>query len=298
MITRGTDRTAILRRRLMLPVVERLRIGIVHAPTDRGMPPQDVARAVEDRGFHSLFIPEHTHIPVSARSPWPGDGTMPASAPRQHDLMVALTAAALATTRLRVGSAVCLLPQHDTISAAKAFASIDTLSGGRLAVGVGIGWNVEELRNHGVEPATRHAKLDEQIPAMRALWTMAEAAYDGRFVSFEPSWSWPKPEQPRLPVLIGARLSPRTLATIIEHGDGWIPFPGPQLAADIRALRTAWHNAGRTAGPEVVVFGVAANRRALQEVESAQATAALLLLAEEKPDEIARRLDSWASLLA
>lgn len=277
--------------------MDRLSIGIVHAPTDRGMAPQDVARAVEDRGFHSLFIPEHTHIPVSRRSPWPGDSAMPASAPRQHDLMVALTAAALATTRLRVGSAVCLLAQHDTISAAKAFASIDALSGGRLSVGVGVGWNIEELRNHGVEPATRRAKVDEQIAAMRALWTMEVAAYDGRFVSFEPSWTWPKPAQLRLPVLVGARLSLRTLATVVEHGDGWIPFPGPRLATEIGRLRDAWSDAGRTGRPEVVVFGVAAERSALDDVESAQASQALLLLEDEGPDDIARRLDSWATLL-
>ncbi len=278
--------------------MERLRIGIVHAPTDRGMAPQDVARAAEERGFHSLFIPEHTHIPVSRRSPWPGDGQMPASAPRQHDLMVALTAAALSTTRLQVGSAVCLLPQHDTLSAAKAFASIDALSGGRLTVGVGIGWNLEELRNHGVEPATRHSKLDEQLAAMRTLWTTAEAAYTGRFVSFEPSWSWPKPKQQRLPVLIGARLTPRTISTIIGNGDGWIPFPGPTLAADISRLGSAWREAGRTGEPEVVVFGVTPDHRAIKEAQSAGATQVLFLLEEESPDEIARRLDSWAQLLA
>lgn len=274
-----------------------LKLGIVHAPTDRGMAPQDVARAVEERGFHSLFIPEHTHIPVSRTTPWPGDGRMPASATRQHELVVALTAAALATTTLRIGSAVCLLPQRDTISAAKAFASIDVLSGGRLTVGVGIGWNLEELRNHHVEPATRRAKLVEQIPAMRALWTQDEAAFDGEFVAFEASWAWPKPVQARLPVLLGARSGPWSFTTIAEYGDGWLPFPNPALPSQIVDLTSAWAAAGRPGHPEIVLFGVSPELSALEDAGSAGVTEALLLLEDEHPDAIARQLDAWATLL-
>ena len=182
-----------------------------------------MARLAEERGHESLFFPEHTHIPASRQSPWPGGRAMPRKYAHTFDLFVALTAAVTATSRLRVGSGICLLVERDPIITAKEVASVDYLSGGRLEFGVGAGWNREEMANHGTDPRRRMALLRERVEAMKAIWTHDGASYSGEYVSFDRIWSWPKPAQrPHPPVLVGGN-GPGVLDRVLAFGDAWFP---------------------------------------------------------------------------
>jgi len=198
---------------LLLLAVLRLGAG-AHAP--------DIARELETRKFESLFVPEHTHIPTSRRSPFAG-GQLPEEYKRTHDPFVALMAAAAATTHLKVGTGICLIIERDTITTAKAVASLDALSNGRFLFGIGGGWNAEEMEHHGTEFKTRFKKLEEQVRAMKEIWTKDAAEFHGRFVNFDPIWSWPKPAQkPHPPVLLGGE-SGHTLQRVVDFCDGWFP---------------------------------------------------------------------------
>ncbi|GIE46794.1 LLM class F420-dependent oxidoreductase [Amorphoplanes nipponensis] len=201
-----------------------MEFGVGYFPTHDGMRPGAVARLVEEHGQDALFFAEHTHIPASRLSPW-GDGSrqLPRKYAHTYDLFVALTAAAEATSRLRVGSGVCLVVERDPIVTAKEVASVDHLSGGRFEFGVGAGWNREEMANHGTDPRTRMALLTERVQAMQAIWTQDEASYAGKFVTFDRIWSWPKPAQhPWPPVLIGGG-GPTVLDRVLAWADGWFP---------------------------------------------------------------------------
>ncbi|HEX3803037.1 MAG TPA: LLM class F420-dependent oxidoreductase [Solirubrobacteraceae bacterium] len=213
--------------------------GIGYFPTHDGIGPGEVARLVEEHGFESLFFAEHTHIPASRESPYPGGAELPRKYSHTYDLFVALTAAAAATSRLRVGSGVCLVIEHDPIVLAKQVASVDHLSGGRLEFGVGAGWNREEMRNHGTDPRTRMRLLQERVDAMKAIWTEDEASYHSEFVNFDRIWSWPKPAQrPHPPVLVGGD-GPTVLNRVLTFGDVWFPnFGGKETlerAAELKA---------------------------------------------------------------
>jgi probable F420-dependent oxidoreductase len=198
-------------------------IGVAVFPTQYTMDPASLGRLAEERGYESLFFPEHTHIPASRATPYPGGGELPPKYARTYDLFVALTAAAVATTRLRVGSGICLVIERDPIVTAKEAASVDHLSGGRLEFGVGAGWNREEMANHGTDPARRMAVLRERVEAMTAIWTQDEASYHGEHVNFDRIWSWPKPAQrPRPPVLVGGS-GPTVLDRVLAFGDAWFP---------------------------------------------------------------------------
>ena len=200
-----------------------MEFGIGYFPTHDGIGPGPLARLVEEHGYESLWFAEHTHIPASRESPWPGGDVLPRKYSHCYDLFVALTAAACATSRLRVGSGICLVTERDPIVTAGEVASLDHLSGGRLEFGVGAGWNREELRNHGSDPRTRMRLMRERVEAMKAIWTQDEASYDGEFVSFERIWSWPKPVQhPHPPVLVGGN-GPTVLDRVLEFGDAWLP---------------------------------------------------------------------------
>ncbi|HET9772410.1 MAG TPA: TIGR03619 family F420-dependent LLM class oxidoreductase, partial [Acidimicrobiia bacterium] len=179
-----------------------MRIGITMFPTSYAIRVTDLGRAVEERGFESLFVPEHTHIPTSRRSDWPGGGPLPEEYRHTLDPFAALAAVAAVTERIRLGTGICLVVERDPITTAKEVATLDLLSGGRFEFGVGGGWNLEEMANHGTDPATRFALLRERLLAMREIWTNDEAEFHGRFVDFEPLWQWPKPVQrPHPPVL-------------------------------------------------------------------------------------------------
>ena len=201
-----------------------MEFGVGYFPTHDAIGPGDLARRVEERGQDALFFAEHTHIPAARQSPW-GDGSRPLPRKYWHtyDLFVALTAAAAATNRLRVGSGVCLVVERDPIVTAKEVASVDHLSGGRFEFGVGAGWNREEMANHGTDPRTRMALMGERIRAMQAIWTQEEASFAGEFVTFDRIWSWPKPAQkPYPPVLIGGG-GPKVLDRVLAYADGWFP---------------------------------------------------------------------------
>jgi probable F420-dependent oxidoreductase len=218
--------------------------------TDRSLPVADFARAAAERGFDAVLLPEHTHIPVSTKAPYPGE--LPERYRRTLDPYVALSVIA-AQTDLRIGTCVSLVAQHDPIALAKTIATLDFLSGGRFSLGVGYGWNVPELANHGREAAKRRAIVREYVALMRALWQDTEAEFHGEHASLSPSWAWPKPaQQPSVPVLLGCQLTPRGCAEIVGWADGWIGFGNDlnQFASQVTALRRQWAEAGRPApGP-------------------------------------------------
>ena len=215
-----------------------MEFGIGYFPTYDGVGPGEIARLVEQRGHDSLFFAEHTHIPAARTTPYPGGGPIPRKYTATYDLFVALTAAALATSRLRVGSGVCLVIERDPIITAKEVASIDHLSGGRFEFGVGAGWNREEMANHGTDPRTRMRRMRESVEAMQAIWSQAEASYEGEFVSFERIWCWPKPQQqPHPPILVGGD-GPTVFDRVLSFGDGWFPNYVPDVIARIPELRS------------------------------------------------------------
>jgi probable F420-dependent oxidoreductase len=201
-----------------------MKFGISMFPTDYAIHPADLAREVEARGFESLWMPEHTHIPASRRTPAPGGGELPEYYWHTYDLFVALTAAATATTRLRIASGICLIIERDPIITAKEVASLDRLSGGRFILGIGGGWNAEEMANHGTDFKKRWTILRERILAMKEIWTKDEAEFHGEFVNFDKLWSYPKPtRKPYPPILMGGS-GPRTFDRVVEFCDGWLPI--------------------------------------------------------------------------
>lgn len=222
--------------------------GLAVFPTDQTPPPDELARMAEERGFESLFFPEHTHIPASRETPYPAGGELPPEYSRTYDPFVALTAAAAATERIKVGTGICLVMQRDPIVTAKAAASVDRVSGGRFLFGVGAGWNEEEMRNHGTDPATRFARLRESVEAIRVIWTEDEASYAGDHVAFERIWCWPKPVQAGgPPVLLGGN-GPKVLDRVLAYADEWMPNPTGDdegLIGRIDELRERAEAAGR-----------------------------------------------------
>jgi probable F420-dependent oxidoreductase len=235
-----------------------VRHGIVLFSSDRGITPAEAARAAEEAGFATFSVPEHTHIPVrrEAAHPGTGDATLPDDRYlRTLDPWVALATAAAVTGTIRLSTAVALPVESDPITLAKTVATLDHLSGGRVTLGAGFGWNTDELADHGVPADRRRTVLREYVEAMRALWTQDEAAYDGEFVSFGASWSDPKPHQAHLPVVIGAGGGPRTFAWIARTADGWMTTPAEQdVAEKADRLRKAWAEAGRAGEPQIHVL--------------------------------------------
>jgi len=236
-----------------------MRYGVVLFTSDRGITPAEAARAAEAAGFDCFYVPEHTHIPVRRDAAHPRTGT--AELPddrylRTLDPWVSLSMAAAVTTRISLGTAVALPAEHDPISLAKTIATLDHLSGGRVVLGAGFGWNTDELTDHGVPAGQRRTVLREYLEAMQALWSDQEASYDGEYISFGASWAWPKPvQQPRIPVIVGAGGTPRTFAWIARSADGWLTTPGEEdLDGKIALLRKAWDEAGRTGFPQVRVL--------------------------------------------
>lgn len=235
-----------------------MRHGIVLFTSDRGISPLRLAVASEERGFDTFYVPEHTHIPVrrDAAHPGTGDETLPDDRYlRTLDPWVTLAGVAAVTDRIRLGTAVALPVEHDPITLAKTIATLDHLSGGRVTIGSGFGWNTDELADHGVPPGRRRTVLKEYVEAMRALWTQEEAAYDGEFVSFGPSWAWPKPVQAHVPLVIGAEAGPKTIEWIVRHADGWMTTPRTDdVPGRVAALRSAWVEVGREGVPQVHVL--------------------------------------------
>ncbi|HET9093962.1 MAG TPA: LLM class F420-dependent oxidoreductase [Solirubrobacteraceae bacterium] len=268
--------------------------GIGYFPTHDGIGPGDVARLVEEHGFESLLFAEHTHIPASRESPYPGGGELPRKYAHTYDLFVALTAAAAATSRLRIGSGVCLVIERDPIITAKEVASVDHLSGGRLDFGVGAGWNREEMAHHGTDPRTRMRLLEERVEAMRVIWTQAEASYAGEFVSFDRVWSWPKPAQrPHPPILVGGD-GPTVLDRVLAFGDAWLPNYAGQATLDRAAeLRS---RAERPIGFEVL--SAPADPSALEALDAAGCRRASHWVPSGQRSTVEAALERWERAVA
>ena len=276
-------------------------IGAFYFPTDYGIDIGELAGALEERGFESLFVCEHTHIPVSRRSPYPGGGELPKRYLHTHDPFVALSFAAAATRTLKLGTGIALVPQRDPIITAKSVASLDQLSGGRFIFAIGGGWNVEEMENHGAHYQTRFKLLRERVLAMKALWTQEQAEFHGEFVNFDPVWCYPKPAQrPHPPILLGGSTD-YTVKRVVEFCDGWLPIAtrdfDPKKA--VASLRQAASAAGRDFSTlSISVFGARADQSTLAEYRDAGIQRVFLAVPDLTRDEILGVLDKNASLAA
>jgi len=278
-----------------------MEIGAIIFATAYSIQVDELARELEARGFGSLVLPEHTHIPTSRQSPWPGGGELPKEYSHTYDPFVALSFAAAATTKLKLATGICLVAQRDPIATAKSVASLDVLSGGRVIFGIGGGWNVEEMNQHGVQYKTRFKQLREHVLTMKALWTEDEASFHGEFVNLEPTWSWPKPiQRPHPPVIIGGETD-YTINRVIEFGDGWLPRASPNFdpTVGMTRLREAAGKAGRDMSSlSVSVFRAPPDAQTLESYAQAGIERSLLMLPSDDRDTVLRLLDEYASLVA
>ena len=268
--------------------------------TDRAMPTHELAVAAEERGFYSVYVPEHTHIPVSRETP-PATGTeeLEEGYKRTRDPLISLAAAASVTERILLGTAVALPAQHDAIAYAKAVATLDELSEGRVVLGVGFGWNKEELRDHGVDFKVRREVVREHMLAAQALWRDEVAEFQGEHVTLSPSWSWPKTvQQPRVRTLLGGAAGPKLYANIAEWCDGWIPFGGSGLKDQLPELRRIVAEAGRNPDElHIVPMGVFPTPEKMAFYEGLGVTECVLRVPAAGADEVLPVLDGYMSYL-
>ncbi|MBP2705346.1 LLM class F420-dependent oxidoreductase [Microbispora sp. RL4-1S] len=273
--------------------------GFGYFATHDAVRPAALARLVEERGHQALLFTEHTHIPVPPEGGVPRDqmgGDLPRRYWHTYDPITACMAAGMATTRLRVGTGICLVPQHEPIGLAKSVASVDDLTGGRFEFGVGAGWNVREIANHGVDPARRFAVMREHMDAMRAIWTQAEASYHGEFVSFDPIWSWPKPAQrPYPPILVGGA-GKRVFDRVLAYGDAWMPNYGPGVLERAAELFRLAEEAGRRV--EVMLLSVPADPRVMEACDRAGVRRVMAWLPSAGLDRVERAMDAFEGALA
>jgi probable F420-dependent oxidoreductase len=270
--------------------------------TDYSIPPHQLAPALEERGFESLWAPEHSHIPLSRRSPWPGGAELPKPYYDCFDPFVVLSVAAAVTRRLKLGTGVCLVIQRDTIQTAKLVASLDQASGGRFLFGIGGGWNAEEMEDHGTVFATRFKKMREQVEAMKAIWTQSKPEYQGEFVSFPPMMAWPKPVQkPHPPVIVGGAF-PHAARRAIRYGDGWIPIVGrgdaSGLETQVKEFRRMATEAGRDpASLPITLFGAPTDAGVLKHYRDVGVARVLTTLPSEPADKVLPILDRWQAVI-
>ncbi|HVY18081.1 MAG TPA: LLM class F420-dependent oxidoreductase [Rhodopila sp.] len=271
--------------------------------TDYSMTPAALATALEQRGFESVWAPEHSHIPLSRRSPWPGGGDLPKQYYDVMDPFVTLTMAAAATKTLKVGTGVCLVNQRDPIQTAKLVASIDQVSGGRFLFGIGVGWNAEEMEDHGTAFATRAKLVRERVEAMKAIWTQSKPAYHGEFVKFDPMMTWPKPiQKPHPPVIVGGAF-PHGARRAVRYGEGWIPLAGrPGQYGDVfdfvPKFRQMLAEAGRSADScPVTIFGSGEDAETLKRYRDLGVVRVSVSLPAAKEDVVLPILDRWAVLI-
>jgi probable F420-dependent oxidoreductase len=273
-----------------------MELGLAHFPTDYGMQPAELARRAEELGFESLFFTEHTHIPVSRDTPYPGGTELPREYSHVIDPFVGLAAAAAVTERMKLGTGVCLIIERDPIVTAKAVASLDALSGGRFEFGIGGGWNREEMRNHGTDPRRRFAIMRERVLAMKAIWTEDEPEFHGEHVDFGPIWSWPKPVQdPHPPIVVGGT-GPKVFDRVLEYGDVWMPnrrADPSELPARIAELR---ERAGRRF--PVTYYAAEPDAAFVEALAAADVDRALLQLPAAPRDEVLPLVEQHAELAA
>jgi probable F420-dependent oxidoreductase len=275
-------------------------IGVCIFPTDKAIRMDELARELEARRFESLFVPEHTHIPTSRKSPFAGGRPLPEEYKRTLDPFVCLMAAGAATKNLKLGTGICLIIERDTITTAKSVASLDAMTNGRFLFGIGGGWNREEMEHHGTDFTTRFKRLEEQVKAMKELWTKDEAEFHGKHVNFDTSWSWPKPTQkPHPPVLLGGETT-YTLQRVVDFCDGWFP-----RGRNPETLLGAWNELRDIAGKKgrdlktisVSIFAAPPDQAKLDDFRNAGATRSLLLLPPEGRDVVLPLLDQWAKFI-
>jgi probable F420-dependent oxidoreductase len=272
--------------------------GVVMFSTHYAIRPDELGRAVEQRGFESLWVPEHTHIPASRISPWPGGPNLPKEYWHSYDPFVALTMAAAVTTKIKLGTGICLVIERDPITTAKEVASLDHLSNGRFLFGIGGGWNAEEMENHGTPFKARWRVLRERVLAMKAIWTQEETTYRGEFVNFERIWSHPKPVQkPHPPILMGGD-GPTTFDRVIEFCDGWMPIAGRMgnVIEKIATLQKRAKEAGRGPIP-VTAFMPKPDRAVLDPLEAAGVERVVLGVPSETSATVLPLLDSYTKLM-
>jgi probable F420-dependent oxidoreductase len=273
-----------------------VKLGIAFFAADWAVDPATLARMVEERGFESLHFPEHTHIPASRRTPYPAGGELPEEYFHTYDPFVAITAAAAATERLLLATGICLVVERDPITTAKEVASVDVLSGGRFLFGVGAGWNLEEMENHGTDPKRRFSLMRERVEAMKAIWTQDEASYHGRHVEFEPIWSWPKPVQkPHPPVLVGGN-GEKVLERVVAFGDEWMPNRTSGIRQRVAELGRLAEEAGRDPIP-VTLSGAKPDPELLETAEEAGIHRCTFYVSPGKAGEVERELDDLVSTL-
>jgi probable F420-dependent oxidoreductase len=276
-----------------------VKIGVSMFLTDYTLSVVDLARMCDELGYESLVLPEHTHTPISRRTPYPAGGDLPEEYSHTHDPFVALGAAAAVTTRLKLGFGVCLLAQRDPIVTAKAVSTLDHLSGGRVLFGIGGGWNREEAEAHGVRFSQRWHVLRERLMVMKALWTQEIAAFDGAYARLEPSWQWPKPVQrPHPPIILGGN-GPSTLARVVEYADEWMPIPlrgAPRIEERVPELRRLAEAAGRGHIP-VGVYGARPDAAAIERYAAAGIERCVFWLPPLGLDEARATLEQHAPLI-
>ncbi|MEU6174389.1 TIGR03619 family F420-dependent LLM class oxidoreductase [Streptantibioticus parmotrematis] len=273
-----------------------MRIAVGAFLTDETIRPVRLARELEERGFGGLHLPEHTHIPVSRDTPAPMGEPLPREYGRTLDPFVALAAAAAVTTRIGLGTGVALVAQRDPIVLAKEIATLDLLSEGRFTLGVGLGWNEEEARDHGVDWPRRRTAVRDKLAVMRALWAAEPTPYEGEFASVSASDAHPKPHHP-VPVLLGGAAGPRLFADIAAYADGWLPIGGRGLDESVARLRHAWNAAGRTGEPRVVPYGLRPTHDRLARLRDLGVTEAVVQLPPAGTEDVLRTLDEYAQFL-
>jgi probable F420-dependent oxidoreductase len=270
--------------------------------TDYSMGPPELARALEERGFESVWAPEHSHIPLSRRSPFPQGGDLPKKYYDVMDPFVTLSAAAAVTTKLKVATGICLVVQRDPIQTAKEVATLDQVSGGRVLFGIGAGWNAEEMADHGTEFSMRFEVMRERVEAMKAIWTKSKPEYDGKHVKFPQMMTWPKPiQKPHPPVIVGGAF-PYGARRAIAYGDGWVPHARRPAYDDVLTLLPEFRKMATAAGRDpgsipVTVFGVAENVDAVRRCQDAGVARAIFNLPAAKADEVLPVLDRCAALI-
>ena len=279
-----------------------MHLGVGIFFTDYSITPAALGKALEERGFESVWAAEHSHIPLSRRSPWPGGAELPKQYYDVMDPFVTLTAVAAATSRLNVGTGVCLVNQRDPIQTAKLVASIDQVSAGRFLFGIGVGWNAEEMEDHGTAFNTRAKLVRERVEAMKAIWIEPKPEYSGEFVNFAPMMTWPKPvRKPHPPAIVGGAF-PHGARRAVRYGDGWIPLAGRAAYGDlfetVPKFRAMLQEAGRDAAScPVSVFGATADADLLQRYRDLGIARVGFSLPAAKEDVVLPLLDQWATLI-
>ncbi len=277
--------------------------GINFFPTDTTLQPVELAQAVEERGFDSLWFAEHSHIPTSRATPaggQPGARPLPEKYWRTHEQFTALAACAVVTSTLRLGSGISLVAQRDPIWTAKQAATVDVLSNGRLQFGIGYGWNVEEMASHGTEFSQRRALTREKVLMMTSLWTDDVASFDGELIDLEPSWAWPKPVQkPHPPIIMGAGAGPNTIAHMVEFCDGWIPLGRHEIGPKVGEVRRALEDAGRDpVSFQLINYGTRTDSELVESLMDMGFSEAVFAVESDPPQQVVERLDEISEFVA